>query len=245
MKRYGLIGKKLGHSFSKRYFNDKFRKEQLPAVYENLEFDDIFRLEKFLREEGKRWNGFNVTIPYKILIIPLLDDLTPVARSTAAVNTVIIRDGKLTGDNTDVYGFSESMKDVDLKQYGKALILGTGGAARAVFHALREKGIDSLYVSRRSGGKERISYGQIDRGLLAQYRLIVNATPLGMHPGTNACPPLPYEALGREHFLVDLIYNPGKTLFLQKGESQGAGIRNGLEMLYRQAEASWRAWNRT
>ena len=243
MKQFGLIGYPLSHSFSKGYFAEKFAKENIvDCKY------DVFPLEKIedfveLCNDKKNLIGLNVTIPYKEKIIPFLDELDETAANIGAVNTIKFSNGKKIGYNSDAYGFEMSLKPF-LKPYHKqALILGTGGASKAVEYVLRKLGISFQYVSRTKSEKT-ISYEE----LLTNYdlrltTLIINTTPIGMYPNIDTAPDIPYKVITDKHLLYDLIYNPEETLFLKKGKQRGAGTKNGLEMLYLQAERSWQIWN--
>lgn len=239
--QYGLIGFPLAHSFSPGYFNKKFEQEGIDAAYETFPIERIEDWPSLLKERPLL-KGVNVTIPYKTSIIPFLDGLTPEAKKTGAVNCVLISNGKTFGHNTDALGFEQSLKPLLKPQHKKALILGTGGSSRAVGHVLEKLGIATKKVS-RTAKDNVISYRDIDEQTLRQYPLIVNTTPLGMSPDTQAAPPIPYHFINERHLLFDLIYNPGETRFLSLGKAQGAAIKNGLEMLYLQAEAGWKFWN--
>ena len=240
MKQYGLIGYPLGHSFSKDYFNQKFVRESITAHYENFEIPNIHALSEIL-QNNPNLQGFNVTIPYKQQIIPLLDALDPTAEDIGAVNTVTMQQGKLTGYNTDVIGFTESLSPLLQPIHTKALILGTGGASKAVAYGLTALSIPYTYVSRQASSNY-IAYADVTPELLADYQIIINTTPLGTHPQVDTCPPIPYSALTHTHLLYDLVYNPTQTLFLKKGREAGATIKNGYEMLIRQAEAAYHIW---
>jgi len=245
MRKFGLIGFPLSHSFSQKYFSDKFEKERITdCAYENFSFSSIDALPALLAAEPNLV-GLNVTIPYKQQVIPFLDNSNEVVKEIAACNCIHIRHGKLFGFNTDVFGFEYSLKK-NLKPYHhKALILGTGGASKAVAYVLKKEGIDYKFVSRDpvAGSDRHIAYEQVISSILDDHHIIINTTPAGMFPNVNQCPPLPYQLLTSSHFLFDLIYNPAKTLFLQKGEEQGAAIQNGSDMLVIQAEESWKIWN--
>ena len=243
MRLYGLIGKKLSHSFSKKYFTNKFREEQLDYCrYELFELQNINEVNKLLENEDLR--GFNITIPYKQEILPYLDKLDDSAKSVGAVNVVKIIDSGLVGYNSDYYGFKDSLeKWLPDDSTFKALVLGTGGASKAVIAALEKLNISFRLVSRQPGNKSVISYEEISPSVLRDYRLIINTTPLGMSPNTDSCPELDYGQLGESHYLYDLVYNPEITLFLQKGMDRKAKTKNGLEMLHLQAEKSWEIWN--
>jgi shikimate dehydrogenase len=239
IRRYGLIGKKLQHSFSPKYFTKKFYSESIAdAEYKIYEMDDLSEVF-VLFENGI--SGLNVTIPYKEMVIPLLDGLVGDAEAIRAVNTIKKVDNKLIGYNTDTYGFRESIKPYLDKSHAKmALILGTGGASKAVHYVLNELGIMCHYVS-RSGGD--ISYSELDIQYIAEHTIIVNTTPLGMFPNLDDIPKIPYDGISPQHLMIDLIYNPEKTLFLKQGVLRGASVLNGLKMLEFQAEKSWQIWN--
>jgi len=248
MIRFGLIGYPLSHSFSQGYFTRKFQEEgtQDRYRYDNFPLASIQDFPTMLAQHPDL-RGINVTIPYKEAVIPFLDALDPAAAAIGAVNTIRIDQGKLTGYNTDVIGFGESLHDFLAHHGGPsqgALVLGTGGAAKGVAWVLRQAGIPFTYVS-RTKSKEQLSYSQPTAAHLAKVDLIVNTTPLGMSPAVDNFPDIPYHCLNARHRLYDVIYNPPKTVFLQKGEAQGAAIRNGLAMLHGQAEAAWTIWRQT
>ena len=245
MRLFGLIGYPLSHSFSEKYFNEKFKKEGIPdCSYKLFPLSEI-KLFPALTEKYPALLGVNVTIPYKESIIPFLQSLDEVASETGAVNTVkIIRSDKqvtLTGFNTDVFGFEESL--MGIKNIKKAIILGTGGASKAVAYVLKKMKVSVLFVSRNPAGRETIGYGDLSRELILEHNFIINATPLGMYPDVEKCPPIPYEFIGKEHFLYDLVYNPAETGFLTRGKKQGAGTKNGSLMLKLQSEKSWEIWS--
>lgn len=247
MDKYGLIGFPLSHSFSKGYFSEKFAKNQIDATYENFELPDIEGVRDILSDPVIK--GLNVTIPYKEKIIPYLDDLDDAAKEIGAVNVVRMIDTpdgrKCIGCNSDVIGFMDSIRPYLKAYHTKALILGTGGASKAVAFGLKREGLDTLLVSRKSDDNHGvISYKQLTSDLLKTYTVIVNTTPLGMYPNVENAPAIPYEFLTDRHLLYDLIYNPAETLFMKKGKDQGAVAVNGLEMLYLQAEAAWLIWNK-
>jgi shikimate dehydrogenase len=245
-KIIGLIGYPLGHSFSNRYFTGKFSSEEISGYsHRNFELSDIKELPRLL-EENPELIGLNVTIPYKVSVIPFLDSLDDTARTIGAVNTIRLHDGRLEGFNTDYYGFKESLKQwvgSGLMNISSALILGTGGASRAVDVALTDLGMQVKYVS-RNHNPGHFTYEQLHQNpdLMKEYRLIVNCTPLGTYPDIHQKPSLPYEELTSSHFLYDLVYNPEQTSFLTAGIYQGAKIKNGLQMLHLQAEESWSIW---
>lgn len=243
MRLYGLIGYPLTHSFSKKYFTEKFEREgQKDCYYELFSIASINDLRKVV-ESHPQLRGLNVTIPYKEQVLPFLHQQDPVVRAIKACNCISISNGELKGYNTDVTGFERSLTPLLLPHHKNALILGTGGASKAVEYVLTQLNISFTYVSRKSGAN-RVSYEQVSPAIIADHQLIINTTPLGMYPNINEAPPIPYEALTSRHYLFDLIYNPEKSLFLQRGEQQAATIRNGHEMLVIQAEESWRIWNR-
>ncbi len=242
MRQFGLIGYPLSHSFSKKFFSDKFIAENiLDAQYELY---PIEKIEQFpdLVKSLPNLVGINVTIPYKEKVMQYLDHLSDVVAETGACNCIHHVEGKLTGYNTDVIGFEKSLLKKLNSTHQKALVLGTGGAAKAVFYVLRKLGIEYLVVSRNGGGTA-LSYQELNVKILDEYTLIINTTPLGMHPHVEAAPDIPYEFISSKHYLFDLVYNPAKTVFLTKGEKQGAAIENGADMLIDQAEASWEIWN--
>ena len=246
MEKYGLIGYPLGHSFSISYFNQKFQDESIDAVYENFEIPTIDALPEIL-DSNPNLCGLNVTIPYKEKVIPFLDSVSPEARAIGAVNVIRVthegNDIKLKGYNSDVIGFTQSIEPMlDKKWHKKALILGTGGASKAIDYGLRNLGLETVFVSRyeRPG---TIQYKTITPDVIQEYNVIVNCTPIGMYPKTDECPLLPYEAMDQHTILYDLIYNPDETLFMKLGAQYGAQVKNGLEMLLLQAFASWEFWH--
>ena len=242
MKKYGLLGYPLGHSFSRNYFNQKFEAEKIDAEYLNFEIPEIKEIKNVIKENPEL-NGLNVTIPYKEQVIPYLDDLDEDARLIGAVNVIKFSKGlfgkvKLKGYNSDIIGFKQSIEPLLKEHHRKALILGTGGASKAVFQGLKQLGVASTFVSRKA--KEYcITYEEITPKVMEQYTVIVNTTPLGMYPNVNACPDIPYDLLTSDHLLYDLLYNPDETLFMRKGKEKGAVVKNGLEMLLLQAFAAW------
>ncbi|PKV66790.1 shikimate dehydrogenase family protein [Pontibacter ramchanderi] len=242
MRRFGLIGKKLGHSFSKRYFSEKFAQEGIAdAAYELYELPEIAEFPKLLAREPELV-GLNVTVPYKELVIPYLHELDESAARIGAVNTIRIEGERTKGYNTDYIGFRDTLLQFCPPEEGvKALVLGTGGAAKAVWATLDELAIPYTSVS-RNPTQNQLHYEAITTEVLQAYSLIINTTPLGMAPNTAAAPAIPYEALTAGHYLYDLVYNPEETLFLQKGRLAGAHTINGLPMLYAQADAAWKIW---
>ena len=246
MHKFGLIGYPLGHSFSVPYFEKKFGAEGIKAEYKNYPLAQIKEFEKLVKDEPQLL-GLNVTVPYKQKIIPYLDALSKTARTIQAVNTIMFcrRNDQLAlvGHNTDVFGFKRALEEHLKEHHTSALVLGTGGSSKAVTFVLEELGIDYQRVS-RSAGEERIVYADLDANLLEKTPLIINTTPLGMHPDVNSCPPVPFDAIGSNHLLFDLVYNPSKTRFLAMGEERGATIVNGYNMLVYQAEGSWEIWSK-
>ena len=247
MKKYGLLGYPLGHSFSRNYFNQKFEAERIDAEYLNFEIPEIKEIKNVIKENPEL-NGLNVTIPYKEQVIPYLDDLDEDARLIGAVNVIKFSKGlfgkvKLKGYNSDIIGFKQSIEPLLKEHHRKALILGTGGASKAVFQGLKQLGVASTFVSRKA--KEYcITYEEITPKVMEQHTVIVNTIPLGMYPNVNACPDIPYDLLTSDHLLYDLLYNPDETLFMRKGKEKGAVVKNGLEMLLLQAFAAWEIWQK-
>lgn len=245
---YGLIGFPLGHSFSQNFFNQKFESEKINARYVNFEIKTIDRLAEVLAAYP-RLAGFNVTIPYKEKIIEALDAIDPEAKTIGAVNVVKIfhqPDGSLSlkGYNSDCIGFWDSIRPMINKDvHTKALVLGTGGAAKAVSHALEKAGITTVKVS-RSQKPGVFTYGELTPEIISDYKIIVNTTPVGMYPHVDECPPIPYSGLTESHICYDLLYNPDTTLFMRRAMEMGAHVKNGLEMLLLQAFVSWNIWNK-
>lgn len=245
MDKYGLIGMPLGHSFSIGYFNEKFENEKINAKYINFEILNIETMPEIIASNPEL-KGLNVTIPYKEKVISYLDEISPEARAIGAVNVIrISHKGKntiLKGYNSDVIGFTRSIEPLIEQCHKKALVLGTGGASKAINYGLKSLGLETLFVSRyeRPG---TIQYDKITPELIKEYNVIVNCTPCGMYPHADECPDLPYEYMDNHTLLYDLIYNPDMTLFMQKGAQKGATVKNGLEMLLLQAFASWEFWN--
>ena len=242
MRRYGLIGRNVSYSFSPGYFREKFNELGLEdCFYEIFDLPDLNAFsELFVLHPDIR--GLNVTIPYKELILPYLHYLDPEAKSIGAVNTIRISGHKLEGYNTDVTGFKESLIPLLRTSDLGALVLGTGGASKAVAYGLKQLGISCQFVSRRPG-PGLLTYSDIDAKILAEHSILINCTPLGTYPEVEAAPPIPYSLLNPSHLLYDLIYNPNQTKFLQYGAEKGTRTKNGLEMLQLQADASWNLWN--
>jgi shikimate dehydrogenase len=244
MRKFGLIGYPLSHSFSQKYFSEKFQREGIrDAIYLNFPLPSIEELTPLIRSEPSL-NGLNVTIPYKEKVLAFLDFEDEIVNQTGACNCIKIKNGQRYGFNTDVMGFEQSLMKGLNPGHARALILGTGGASKAVEFVLRKLGIGYRIVSRKNTGRPGlIQYQELDAAIIRSHTLIVNTTPVGMYPNIEECPPIPYQFIGSSHYLFDLVYNPAKTLFLQKGEERGAGVRNGSEMLLIQAEESWAIWN--
>ena len=249
MNTYGLIGYPLGHSFSRKFFTEKFAKEGIDAQYLNFEIPSIEEFPNIIRN-NPTLKGLNVTIPYKQQVMQYLDDISEEAKAIGAVNVVkcqlstVNYQLHLTGYNSDVIGFVESIKPLLKPHHKKALILGTGGASKAIRYGLEKKlGMKTLFVS-RSAREGMITYEEVTAEVLKEYEVIVNCSPVGMYPHVDECPALPYEALNENNLLYDLVYNPLETLFMKKGAAQGATVKNGLEMLHLQAIASWEFWEK-
>lgn len=245
-KIYGLTGHPLTHSFSKDFFNTKFQKEKINAEYRNFDIDDISHLPGLL-QTNKTICGLNVTIPYKQQVMHILDETDPTAAKIGAVNVIkIIRDKdgivKTKGYNSDIFGFRESLRPLLSDHQRNALVLGTGGASKAVAFVLEELGIGFEYLS-RTKGTGRITYQDLTEDIIKSHTLIVNTTPLGMYPDITGYPAIPYQYITKRHLCFDLIYNPEETLFLKYSKEHGASIKNGMEMLELQALEAWRIWN--
>ncbi len=244
IRKFGLIGKTLKHSFSKSFFTKKFQElDQSQNSYQNFEFWTEKDLADFLLEEVFSLSGFNITNPYKESIIPYLDEIEKEAKIIRAVNTVFIKNNKLIGYNTDVYGFSESLRPLLKKGDKKALVLGTGGASKSIAYVLSSIGIVPTFISRNPENGVRIHYDDLNKDLMEANQIIVNCTPIGTMPNSEKYPDIPYQYINETHLVYDLVYNPEKTKFLLKAEKQGARIQNGLKMLQLQAEKSWEIWN--
>ena len=242
MRQFGLIGYPLSHSFSQKYFTDKFMQEGLAdCSYTAYPIAGIGELKALLKSHPSL-EGLNVTIPYKEQVLRYLTEQSPVVQQVGACNCIRIQQGRLTGYNTDVTGFEQSLLTHLQPHHTKALILGTGGAGKAVEYVLKKRGIRYRYVSRKPS-VNHFSYEQVTPAVLEEYTLVINTTPLGMYPNITQAPPIPYGALTSRHYLFDVIYNPATTLFLQQGAQRGAAVQNGLDMLIIQAEESWKIWN--
>lgn len=242
MRLFGLIGYPLSHSFSEKYFTEKFEQEEITECRYNLfAIKTIDELPILLRNNPEL-EGLNITIPYKKQVLPFLDD-SNIPHGLDACNCINITGGKVVGYNTDVTGFEKSLKPLLKSYHKKALVLGNGGATAAVAFVLRKLGISFDIVSRKIHDNSTFTYKEIDKKVMEENTVIINTTPVGLFPNTEACPDIPYKFIGESHLLYDLVYNPAKTVFLQKGEENGATIKNGEEMLILQAEESWRIWN--
>jgi len=246
MKKYGLIGFPLTHSFSKRYFTEKFEIENIDSTYDNFEIDNIDKFPDIIKTNPELV-GLNVTIPYKEQVIPFLNELNDSAKEIGAVNTVKITLNDtgiyLKGFNTDTFGFETSLKPLLKEHHKKALILGTGGASKALKYVLNKLGIEFISASIEELKENEIRYDDIDEKMIKERLLIINATPLGTYPKVDTFPKIPYEYITEKHLLFDLVYNPEVSTFLRKGQEKGAAIKNGYEMLLLQAKRSYEIWN--
>lgn len=244
MKVFGLIGYPLTHSFSKKYFTEKFEKLGLTdCSYKLFPIEQIEDLPQLIAN-NPNLVGLNVTIPYKEAVLPYLTGLDETAKAVGAVNTILIKEDELTGYNTDVIGFSQSIKPLLHPQHERALILGTGGAAKAVAHVLKGLGIQYYFVSREKKNLPNcLTYAELNQAVFNACKMVINTTPIGMYPNIDNAPALPYEFFTAEHLAYDLVYNPTDTRFMQLAAQQGAHAVNGLNMLYSQAEAAWKVWN--
>jgi shikimate dehydrogenase len=247
MNLFGLIGYPLTHSFSKKYFTEKYEREGIKdCKYELFEMKDVSEVMNVIRNNSNL-KGLNVTIPHKEAVMQFLDELDEPVKKIKAVNVIKIKNGKLKGYNSDYHGFRTSLINF-LKEGNaiasstRALVLGTGGASKAVKAALEDLKIEYKTVSRNKGQAD-LTYSEIDNEVIESHKLIINTTPLGMYPHVDACPDLPYEKMNKDYFLFDLVYNPEETLFMRKGKAQGARTKNGMEMLILQAEKAWEIWN--
>lgn len=241
MDKYGIIGYPLGHSFSRAFFTEKFQREHIDAEYVNFEIPSADMLPGIV-QTNPNLCGLNVTLPHKEAVIPMLDELSDEAKEIGAVNVIRVRDGRLKGFNSDIIGFMDSIRPLLKPWHQHALVLGTGGASRAIRVGLQRLGIEWTYVS-RTPAPDRLTYADLTPELMENYQVIVNCSPVGMFPRVDACPDIPYQLLTDRHLLYDLVYNPQEPLFLKRGAEHGAAVKNGLEMLHLQALASWRFWN--
>ncbi len=240
MKKYGLLGRSLQHSFSKSFFEKLFREQSIDARYENLEIETIDECTSIFEDE---FSGLNVTIPYKEQIIPFLDELSSEAEKIGAVNTVQFKQGKRIGHNTDAYGFHNSIKPFLTNQHERALIFGTGGASKAIEFVLKSLGVEVIFISRMPISDNHFGYEEVNKNMIYACKLLINCTPVGTFPSVDEVIELPYETLTKDHLVVDLVYNPAKTKFLEQAELQGAMILNGESMLRHQALKAWEIWN--
>lgn len=245
MRNFGLLGKNINYSFSKTYFSEKFKTEKITNTnYQNFDITSINHFPEIVKNTNNLI-GLNVTIPYKEAIIPYLDKLDKKAKKIGAINTIkITKKGKLKGFNTDYYGFKKALQPHLKTQHKKALILGTGGASKAIAYALKKLNIEYRFVSRNTSNKKFLTYKSLSEETIKNHNLIINCTPLGTSPKVDECPNIPYQAITEKHLLFDLIYNPTETTFLKKGKQNNAVTINGLKMLELQAEKSWEIWNR-
>ena len=244
MREFGLIGRNISYSFSEGYFTKKFKELGITdSKYSTFDLSDISELKELLISKPNL-SGFNITIPYKQDVLAFLDELDESAKSIKAVNTVKISEGKLIGYNTDTFGFRTSIKPFFEPQHRKALILGTGGAAKAIAFVLEQLGVDYFYVSRNPKTEKEVSYSDLTPEAITNFPFIINCSPIGTFPNINDCPNIPYDGITSSHLLYDLVYNPEETLFLKKGKDRGATTVNGLSMLHHQAEEAWRIWNK-
>jgi shikimate dehydrogenase len=243
MKLYGLIGYPLGHSFSKQYFTEKFEREMIADC--NFEIFPIESIDLFssLLKNNPSLKGLSVTIPYKEQVLQFVDEISDEVKAIGATNSIKINEGKLTAYNTDIVGFEKSFVKLLKPHHTKALVLGTGGAAKAVQYVLRKLKIDFLVVTRKKQNEQQITYEEIDEAVMKNYSVIINCSPVGMYPNENVAPAIPYQFISADHYLYDLVYKPAETLFLKNGKERGAVVENGYEMLLLQAEESWRIWN--
>lgn len=242
--KLGLLGRNISYSFSKTYFLNKFEKLGLTKLsYRNFDIPEIDEFPFLLYHREHEFIGMNVTIPYKESVIRYLDELSPEAEEIGAVNVIRVSpDNKLIGYNTDIYGFEKALTPLLTNAHSSALILGTGGASKAITYVLKRLNIAFQYVSRKPG-ENRLSYEELNEELIASNKLIINCTPLGTHPRIEESPPIPYGGVSNQHLLFDLVYNPPISAFLKQGAEQGAIIKNGYEMLQLQAEKAWEIWN--
>jgi shikimate dehydrogenase len=240
MQRYGLIGYPLKNSFSANYFNQKFAEQGLDSVYQNFILEDIEEFPNLINNYPDL-NGLNITIPYKQVIIPFLNHLDVVAQKVGAVNTIKFTQNELVGYNTDVFGFEKSILPLLKPWHQSALVLGTGGASKAVLYVLNKLGIKYTQVSRNP--EAGLLYEELDKSFMRSHQIIINCTPLGMFPAVNDCPPIPYQYITNLHFVYDLIYLPAETVFLKQAREIGAFTKNGLQMLELQAEKAWQIWH--
>lgn len=239
MKKFGLIGKTLGHSYSKSFFTDFFEKNDIDAEYKNIEVPVIENVLEVIKSD---WTGLNVTYPYKELVIPYIDELDSISREIGAVNVIAFKNGKSIGFNSDAYGFHQSIKPFLTNKHERVLIFGTGGVSKAVEYVLKKIGLDVFYISRSPNRDNQFGYDDINEYMLNSCKLLVNCTPVGTYPAVEDELPIPYQYIGADHLVVDLVYNPVKTKFLERAELAGATILNGETMLKQQALRAWQIW---
>jgi shikimate dehydrogenase len=240
MRRFGLIGRKLDHSFSLKFFSEYFAENRIDAEFINVEINEIDEVKQWL---SKDFSGFCVTFPYKEQIIPLLSEISTEVQSIGAVNVLKRNGHHWIGHNSDAYGFQQSIKPFLTNRHERALIIGTGGAAKAVAYVLKEMGIDCIFLSRNPDSEKEFSYEQCNLHMINACMMVVNCTPVGTFPDTQNFPDIPYQFLTPEHFFVDLVYNPAETMFLKKAAAYGAMTMNGYSMLKEQALKAWEIWN--
>jgi shikimate dehydrogenase len=246
VRTFGIIGYPLGHSFSPGYFKNKFEREGITdASYSAFPLENIHDFPQLLAQYGPTLRGLNVTIPYKETIIPFLDEITDTAREVGAVNCIAFENGKTIGHNTDAPAFEQSIKPFLENKYERALVIGTGGASKAVSFVLRKWNMQLFHLTRNPQAANHLAYGTLTPESMKHFKLIINTTPLGMWPNEESKPNIPYEGLGSEHFLYDLVYNPELTAFMAEGKAHGSHVMNGLHMLVLQAEKGWDIWNRS
>jgi shikimate dehydrogenase len=244
MMKYGLLGKHLSHSFSQRFFESYFKEHKIDASYELIELSSPDALKDFMLGSVAQYQGLNVTIPFKEHLLEFIDEVSSEAQIIGAINTIKVgSNGKICGYNTDAYGFHQSIKPFLDFNHHRAIILGTGGASKAVAFVLEKLGLDVFFISRNPVGSKQFSYSEINAQMLSTCKLVINCTPVGMFPNSDNLIDIPYEFLTKKHLIIDLIYNPSETLFLKKSRESGATVLNGDSMLHQQALKSWELWN--
>jgi len=244
MMKYGLLGKHLSHSFSQRFFESYFKEHKIDASYELIELSSSDALKDFMHGSVAQYQGLNVTIPFKEHILEFIDEVSSEAQIIGAINTIKVgSNGKICGYNTDAFGFHQSIKPFLDFNHHRAIILGTGGASKAVAFVLEKLGLDVFFISRNPVGSKQFSYSEINAQMLSTCKLVINCTPVGMFPNSDNLIDIPYEFLTKKHLIIDLIYNPSETLFLKKSRESGAIVLNGDSMLHQQALKSWELWN--
>ena len=244
MMKYGLLGKHLSHSFSQRFFESYFKQHKIDASYELIELSSPDALKDFMLGSVAQYQGLNVTIPFKEHILEFIDEVSSEAQIIGAINTIKVgSNGKICGYNTDAFGFHQSIKPFLDFNHHRAIILGTGGASKAVAFVLEKLGLDVFFISRNPEGSKQFSYSEINAQMLSTCKLVINCTPVGMFPNSDNLIDIPYEFLTKKHLIIDLIYNPSETVFLKKSRESGATVLNGDSMLHQQALKSWELWN--